>query len=112
MHFVPAAKDWTTDQVPEAHCWNEVPSTQFQRPSGEQAEPACMAPDAPEDDSGEGDALAAGDVGVDAGAIVEVAKVVVAAVLLLWMVANTPPEADGVDILVAAPATGVVPDPG
>ena len=73
MHCVPAAKDWTADQVPEPHCWNEVPPMQFQRPSGVQAEPAVIAPAAPEDDAGEADALAAGAAEVAATGVAEVA---------------------------------------
>ena len=90
---MPAARDWTTDQVPEAHCWNEVPPMQFQRPSGEQAEPAVIAPVAPEDAAGEADALATGAAEeATAAAVVEVAIVVATAALLdTAVVAKTPP---------------------
>jgi len=96
---VPAAKDWTADQVPEPHCWNEVPPMQFQRPSGVQAEPAVIAPAAPEDDAGEADALAAGAAEVAATgaaevaadvATTDVAMVVAAGLLAAAVVAKTP----------------------
>jgi hypothetical protein len=32
-HVVPAATDWTTDHVPLAHCWKEVPPMQLNMPS-------------------------------------------------------------------------------
>jgi len=110
---VPEAKDWTTDQVPEAHCWKEVPPTQFQRPSGVQAEPAVMAPVVPEDedDAGEDDGLAAGAAEVaTVGAMVEVAMVVGAAALLTGIVAKTP---GAFDVVAAFPAVAVAvaPDP-
>ncbi len=90
---MPAANDWTADQVPEAHCWKEVPPMQFQRPSGEQAEPAVIAPVAPPGDAaGEADALAAGAAEVAAtGATVEVAIVVGTTLLAAAVVAKTPP---------------------
>jgi len=91
VHLVPVAKDWTTDQVPEAHCWNEVPPMQFQRPSGEQAEPAVIAPVAPEDAAGEADALAAGAAEVAAAGWIEVAMVVGIALLAATVVTKTPP---------------------
>lgn len=40
---VPAASCWTTDHVPLAHCWKEVPPMQFHSPSVVQAEPAVIA---------------------------------------------------------------------
>lgn len=91
---MPAANDSTTDQVPEAHCWKEVPPMQFQRPSGEQAEPAVIVPVAPEDAVGEADALATGAAEVAAtDAWIEVAIVVgmVTALLAAAVVAKTPP---------------------
>lgn len=44
---VPAASCMTTDQVPLAHCWYEVPPMQFHSPSVVQAVPAAMAEPAP-----------------------------------------------------------------
>jgi hypothetical protein len=110
VHMVPAAKDWTTDQVPEAHCWNEVPPTQFQRPSGVQAEPAVIAPDVPEDAVGEADALATGAAEVAAaGALVEVAMVVATALLAAAVVAKTP-GALAVDVMAGAADVAVAPE--
>jgi hypothetical protein len=43
VQVVPAASCWTTDHVPLAHCWNEVPPIQFHCPSVVQAEPAVIA---------------------------------------------------------------------
>jgi len=43
VQLVPAASSCTTDQVPLAHCWKEVPPTQFHSPSVVQAVPAAMA---------------------------------------------------------------------
>lgn len=37
VHEVPAASGWTTDQVPLAHCWKELPLMQLHIPSVEQA---------------------------------------------------------------------------
>lgn len=114
---VPAAKDWTTDQVPEPHCWNDVPSTQFQRPSGEQAEPGAVLPDGvtvegavlatgiTEDTTAAGasEVLAAGG---DEGAAVA------AGALLMGTVAKTPAETAGAEGWAAGGAAGgVVGDP-
>jgi len=43
VQLVPAASCCTTDQVPLAHCWKEVPPIQFHIPSVVQAVPAAMA---------------------------------------------------------------------
>ena len=108
---MPAAKDWTTDQVPEAHCWNEVPPMQFQSPSGVQAEPAVIAPVPLGDAAGEVDGLAAGVAEVAATDATEVARVVATAALLAGaVVAKTPPGAV-VDVLAAGAAVAVDPDP-
>ena len=46
--MVPGATAMTTDQVPEAHRWKDVPPLwQFQYPSGLQAVPGVMAPVTP-----------------------------------------------------------------
>lgn len=76
---------------------------QFQRPSGVQAEPAVIAPVAPEDDDGEADALATGAAEVADVAITEVAIVVATALLAGAVVAKTP-GAPAVDVAGAADA--------
>ena len=43
VHDVPAASGCTIDQLPLAHCWKDVPSTQFHSPSFEQVVPAVIA---------------------------------------------------------------------
>jgi hypothetical protein len=44
VHEVPAASGWTTDQVPLAHCWKELPLMQFHIPSVEQ-DPVRASPE-------------------------------------------------------------------
>jgi hypothetical protein len=46
VHEVPSASGITTDQVPLAHCWNELPPTQFHIPSVVQEVPAATEPSA------------------------------------------------------------------
>jgi hypothetical protein len=43
VQLVPAASGITTDQVPLAHCWYEVPPTQLNIPSDVHAVPAVTA---------------------------------------------------------------------
>ena len=47
-HSVPVASEFTTDQVPLAHCWKVYEVMQFQRPSVGQAEPGVSGD--PEED--------------------------------------------------------------
>lgn len=47
VQVVPAAISSTTDQVPLAHCWKDVPLMQFHIPSVVQAVPAAIALPAP-----------------------------------------------------------------
>jgi len=47
VQVVPAATCMIADQVPLAHCWNEVPPMQFHSPSVVQGLPAVCAPTAP-----------------------------------------------------------------
>jgi len=116
VHVVPAANCWTTDHVPEPHCWKEFPPTQFQRPSGEHWEPGVVLPD-----DATGDALAAGaadafegeaaaGVGDEAAGVVAAAVVAAAVGLLAATVAKTPAEAAGAEDW-AAGAVGLAVDP-
>lgn len=83
---------------------------QFQRPSGVQAEPAVIAPDAPEGDAGEADALAAGATEVAADvAMTEVAMVVATALLAGAVVAKTP-GALPVDVVAGAADVAAAPE--
>lgn len=93
VQTVPAATDWTADQVPLAHCWKEVPLMQLKSPAVVQAVPGVMADDDPVPVGAAADAVAATDVAgtkvtvTEAGNVVEAARVEAAT----GMVTKTPP---------------------
>jgi hypothetical protein len=102
VQLVPAASGITTDQVPLAHCWYEVPPTQLNIPSDVHAVPAVTAVPEPLVP-----VLAAGAADVADGVAPEAAAVeatwaetteavvVPAAGAVVGTVWKTPPEAAG-----------------
>ena len=103
---VPAATDWTTDQLPLAHCWKEFPPMQFHIPSVVQA-PVSAEPEpvVPVLAGAEAEAAAL-EAGCVAAALADPETVPVEGAAAVAEVAWLPPPAVGV--VMKTPPEGAV----